>query len=299
MKLMCPCSAIPTKMEADKTNMMKQTHWTKHYHQIIISGLVVMAVLLVVCTVFLVVLLTGRGNASPGYDGETALQSEEAQSSWVPPKDLSQVVLPETPDAGMAYQDRIVFVGDTTTAHLVTRGGLTGGRLTRQVWATESKDLLLDAQITSAKIVLPSSKESMTVAEAAGREKPAIMVITLGVKWGVPHLCEQDFKGYYADLVYAIQKASPKTTIILQSIFPIALKGETESLTNQKIDICNGWVKEVAYDCGCLYLDTQSVLKGMDNALLEAYAYDSGGINLTQEAYEVILTYIRTHAYMP
>ena len=134
----------------------------------------------------------------------------------------------------------------------------------------------------------------MTIAEAAGEAKPAILIITLGTDWGVAYLSEAEFKDCYTKLVKAIQKASPSTTVVLQSIFPVTAACST--LDNAKIDTANKWVKAVAAENGCRYLDTQSVLKDENNCLKVEYCNSTDGIHLGKEAYEAILSYIRTHA---
>lgn len=288
---------------------MKQKHWTDAHVKIITALLVLMSVLLVACAVCLVILLTGGGGSSASDSRDTSAAEDGSVVLGAPDgttddtqailgsADLhDDVILPETPDAGLAYQDKLVFVGDSLTAHMVDRGGLTGGVLTQQVWRTQNNMLNLNSETVSTQIILPDTKEKVTVAEAAARVKPEILIITLGLDWGVAYLNEADFKACYTALVEAVKEASPKTTVILQSIFPIAEKAETKNLTNEKIDVCNEWVKAVADACECPYLDTQSVLRGEGGELNAEYAV-SDGIHLTAEAYQVILQYIRTHAY--
>lgn len=208
--------------------------------------------------------------------------------------DTDGVTLPQTPDAGIAYQDSLIFVGDSLTAHLINRGVLTGGTDTKQVWRSESNMINLNSEVTSAKIIFPGTGEKMTIAEAAKAAKPAILIITLGTDWGVSYLSESEFKECYSNLIQQIQKASPKTTIILQSIFPVTAACAT--LDNAKIDTANKWVKAIAADNGCHYLDTQSILKDENNFLKEEYCNSTDGIHLGKNAYEAILQYIRTHA---
>ncbi len=209
------------------------------------------------------------------------------------------VVLPETPDAGIAYQDSLTFVGDSLTAHLVSRGVLSGGTATTQVWRTESNMLNLKPGITSQEIVFPGPGIKvgtlMTVAEAAALTKPKILVVTLGTDWGVAYFDKkEDFIDCYADFIRSIQVASPLTTVVLQSIFPVT---ETcKVLTNAQIDRANEWVKETATLTGCYYLDTQSVLKDENGYLKNEFCNSYDGIHLGVEGYEAILMYIRTHA---
>jgi len=260
-------------------------------------GLLALAGLLLLLAV-----LTGFAVASRRPDKPTPTPGETADGtlSDTPPSNEPAddgVTLPLTDDAGIAYQDSLTFVGDSLTAHLVNRGVLSAGTNTKQVWRSESNMINLNSEVTSAKIILPGTGEKMTIAEAAGKAQPSILIITLGTDWGVAYLSEAEFKDCYGKLVKAIQKASPSTTVILQSIFPVTATCAT--LDNAKIDTANKWVKAVAAENGCHYLDTQSVLKDESNCLKAEYCNSNDGIHLGKEAYEAILAYIRTHAVTP
>ena len=254
--------------------------------------LAVTAGLLVLLLVLTVVFFATKGLPAGDTDPTVTTTGGDLPADTDP--DPDGVTLPKTSDAGVAYQDKIIFVGDSLTAHLINRGVLTGGTATKQVWRCENNMLNLDSKVTQAKIVYPATGELMTIAEAAKKAKPEIMIITLGTDYGVSYLNEADFKACYTKLVKAVQAASPSTKIILQSIFPVT--ASCTSLQNDKIDAANVWVKAVAAENHCYYLDTQSVLKDNNNCLKTEYCNSNDGIHLTKGAYEVILHYIRTHA---
>lgn len=262
---------------------------TPDTRRVIRAMLLIAAGLLVLLGLFTVILLVTLAPDSPAEDpadtGHTPGVSEPVDDG---------VTLPLTPDAGLAYQDRLTFVGDSLTAHLASRGVLSGGQATTQVWKTENNMLNLNSEVTSAKIIIPGTGELMTIADAAAELEPEILIITLGTDWGVSYLTEADFKACYSDLVQAVQKASPKTTVILQSIFPVT--AGCVNLDNAKIDTANTWVKAIAAENGCHYLDTQSILKDDKNNLKDEYCNSSDGIHMGANAYVAILEYIRTHA---
>ena len=100
----------------------------------------------------------------------------------------------------------------------------------------------------------------------------------------------------YTKLVNKIKNASPDTKIILQSIYPVARNWEkTKSINNERIRAANGWVQQVAEDCGIYYLDTISVLADEEGYLPEAYQ-NGDGIHLNANSCGIVLDYIRTHA---
>ncbi len=252
------------------------------------------AALGVVCVLCLVVFLVvynvekGESDASTGSE-DVAVDAR--------PDDGAEVILPATEDAGMEYQNRLIFVGDSLTARMVDRGVLAYGQATEQVWRTLTNGgmLSLNAAITEATVVVPPEGRQLTIAAAAAAKKPSILIVTLGSDWGVAHLGEDDFKAYYTALVQAILRASPSTTVILQSIFPVT--ADCSTLSNEQIDRANRWVMAVAAATECAYLDTQSVLKDETGCLKPEFAYGTGGVQLNADAYRTVLTYIRTHAY--
>ena len=218
-----------------------------------------------------------------------------------PATDEDSVTLGETADMGQAYQDSIIFVGDSTTAHLRSRGVLTGGTATRQVWVPADNTLLLDFNITKKKIVHPATGIEMTIAEAAAEEKPAYMILTIGLNGITSFVNNKNlYQNCYGNLIDAIKEASSETKIILQSVYPVAANQKTFSVDaatlNGYIDTLNGYVRELAAAKEVRYLDTNSALKGADGNLPESYQ-NGDGIHLTAEGYRVILNYIRTHGY--
>ena len=272
---------------------MPTAHKTDSVERLTRLLLIAIAGMLVLLLILTIVFIATKPSNKPVKDPDKAPPTNTVGDPVQPPED-DGVTLPLTPDAGTAYQDKIIFVGDSLTAHLINREVLTGGTNTKQVWRCENNMMNLNSEITAVKIIYPGTGEKMTIAEAAGKAKPEIMVITLGTDWGVSYLSESEFKSCYAGLVQAIQKASPKTKIILQSIFPVT--AACVNLDNTKIDTANKWVKAVAAENGCRYLDTQSILKDDKNCLKENYCNSSDGIHMGREAYVAILEYIRTHA---
>ena len=204
--------------------------------------------------------------------------------------------LEEGADRGEFYVNNMIFVGDSVTLAMKDLQLLSNGRDTTQIWCGEGGDLPLDYNIDKTAIVYPESGLAISIPEAAKLSKPNTMLISIGISNGVPYCTEDTFKAYYTKLVKGIQKASPDTRIILQSVFPTSknYQKSNSEITNEKIVEANRWISEVALDCSVGYLDTYSILtdeKGYLNG-----KYDSGdGLHLNAEGYKAVLYYIRTH----
>ena len=204
-------------------------------------------------------------------------------------------VLAETADAGQAYIDKIVFLGDSTTYGLRAYKMLAGGKDTTQVWTPKTGTLTL-SQASFATIVYPETDEELTIADAVAKKKPEYLVITLGVN-GVSFMKEDYFKSEYKKIIDSVQTASPDTKIICQSIFPVAKTyARLESINNEPIHAANKWICEIAAECGVKYLDTNSALRDADGWLPEDY-HNGDGMHLQTNSFTIELNNIRTHAW--
>ena len=184
------------------------------------------------------------------------------------------------------------FLGDSITAHMQSRAAVAPA----QIWASKERYLNLDSRITYAKIVAPDTGKEEPIADVAARLKPAHLVITLGVDYGV-YYYRHDlslFAKYYEKLLDLIEKASPDTKLYLQSILPVT--AACQNITNEMIDNANAVIKEIAQARNLTYLDTQSVMRDADGYLKKEYCYSEDGIHLTRTAYEKILDYISQKA---
>ena len=220
--------------------------------------------------------------------------------------DEDAYLLAETPDAGAEYQDSLIFLGESTTAHLKSRGVLSKGRHTEQVWADESGTMRLGPKIATQTIIYPKTGEKMTIAEAVALEKPTYTVLSFGLN-GILGFSEKSetYERYYQSLIDIIQRASPKTSIILQTVYPVTAPqnasdwhfSQSPEEINERIERINQSLPRIAAtNTGVMVVDSASILKDENGQLKPQYCIGDG-IHLTEDAYRAVLTYLRTHAY--
>ena len=231
-------------------------------------------------------------------EGQTAVDGQTDDTQTVPtdvPAVNDPTVLAETMDLGQEYQDKLVFLGDSTTYGFLAYGVLpktqvwtpASGTLSLFNWAVETIDYCAPES--------PDTSQTLSIADTAAARKPEYLVITLGVN-GVAILNEEQFKGYYRDLVQAIQAASPDTRIMCQSIYPVIDGQAPAGIDNAGINAANRWILDVAEELGVRYLNTHDSLMDSSGNLISSY--NSGdGLHLTPDGLNSILQYIRTHAY--
>ncbi|MBE6596171.1 MAG: hypothetical protein E7641_00735 [Ruminococcaceae bacterium] len=230
--------------------------------------------------------------------------SDTAPAKETLQENAEDALLSESEDMGEEYIDSIIFLGESTTYHMKSRGVLKDGSETKQIWAPEGGTMTLDMSVGSVKIVYPETGEKLTVSEAAARKKPKMMILTFGLNGAVQNIKKGEgyFKSCYSKLISAIRAASPSTVIILQSAFPVAKNMDMSRYSvsyeelNRYIDKINLWSLELSAESGLRYLSTADILKGESGALRPEYQ-QGDGYHLTEEAYRKILGYIRTHGY--
>jgi lysophospholipase L1-like esterase len=191
-----------------------------------------------------------------------------------------------------SFLEEAVFLGDSITAHMSKRANITEN----QLWVTKERYLNLDSRITYAKIVAPDSKKEERIADVAKRLHPRYLIITLGIDYGVYYYRNElsTFAKYYEKLLDALSEASPDTTLILQSIFPVTKA--CKNLTNQMIDRANAVIAQIANKRELVYLDTQRVLRDEEGYLREEFCNSEDGIHLSEKAYAEILSFIEAKA---
>ncbi len=207
----------------------------------------------------------------------------------------SPALLRGTGDMGQEYIDSIVFLGDSTTYGLKAYAVLTDGKKTKQVWTPSNGTLTLSYQ-GFVDIWYPDDEAEISIRAAVEKKKPERMIITLGVN-GISFMDKDYFISEYTDLVTSIQEISPKTQIILQSIFPIASNYEYQKdINNKKICEANTWILSVAESTGVKFLNTYTVLIGENDYMIDKYQ-NGDGLHLNEIGFGAVLDYIRTHGY--
>lgn len=199
--------------------------------------------------------------------------------------------LGETEDMGQEYVDKFVFLGDSTTYGL----GYYDVIPDDQVWTPANGTLTLNLWST-ATIVYPEDGSEISIKDAVAKKQPEFMLITLGVN-GVSFMEEEYFITEYTNLVMTIKEASPNTKIILNSIYPVSVNyPESKGITNEKINAANTWIERIATSTDVKYLDSESVLKGSDGAMVESY-HNGDYMHLNGDSFKLVIDYLRTHGY--
>ena len=229
------------------------------------------------------------------YDTKSNTVLVTSRSAAAPGQAATAARLGETPDAGRAYLDKIIFLGDSTTYGIRAYYDMGYKDLCprQQVWTPTSGWMSL-RQYDTAKIFYHETGEELLIKDAAAKAKPEIMVITMGID-SIAVESRESFIDYYTALVRDIQAASPETKIILNSIYPVAKSYKYQrDINNDKICAANEWIEGIAVSTGCRFLYTWEALA--ENGVLPETAHNGDGLHPNGETYGKVMQYIRTHA---
>ncbi len=206
----------------------------------------------------------------------------------------SPALLPKTPDAGQKYIDGITFLCDSPCYWLKLYGLLSDGYDTKQVWTGKEGTMTL-AYLRGFPILDPIDGVERTIPETVAAHKPPMILITVGVN-GVAFMDEAYFTEEYENLIGEIQKASPKTEIVLQSILPITPRYRGwGDITNATITEANSWMLKIAEKHSLYYLDSFSCLLAEDGNA-DPELMQSDGLHPNKEGLTRVLNYIRRHS---
>lgn len=186
------------------------------------------------------------------------------------------------------YLGETVFVGDSRTNGMIGYGYLPP----EQVYAIDGCS---QKTIQDREFVDLGDGKLYTVEEAVAIRQPERIMISLGIN-GLTTMGEEEFMEEYRALTESLHQASPNSTIILQSILPVAWwkYQEIPAFDNDNIDYYNELLCDYAQEAGYFYLNSAEVMKDSRNSLRSEY--DAGdGLHFNSAAYEALMEYYTTH----
>ena len=202
----------------------------------------------------------------------------------------STALLTETADAGEAYLNDTLFLGDSNTVRLYNNGLIT----LQQFCAKEG--IGIQTALSEPLVTFRGTDQRYTMAQAVAMMKPRRVVITLGTNDNGMEV--ETFIGYYTQLVQEIQASYPYTDIIVNTVPPVPQDHSNYPSTSQeKIDDFNMALLTMCENLGVKFLNSAEVLKDPATGFGQDDYYISGDIHLKSSGLKAMLNYLTTHAY--
>ena len=259
--------------------------------QAVLVCIVCALALLLTAGITLGMLKRGKTPAEPDAPSSEveAPSGEEDISDHYQINETSSALLPETADAGSAYQDQTLFIGDSNTVRLYANGLIS----LQQFCAKEG--IGLSAALNEGIVTFKRDDNRYTIAQAVAKMKPRRVVITLGTNDN--GMAVDEFISQYTALVQAIQASYPYTDIIVNTVPPIPSNHSNyPNLDQTKIDDFNMALLNMCEQLGIKFLNSAEALKDA-NGYGNVEYYQSGDIHLKPAGLKAMLNYLRTHAY--
>ena len=253
---------------------------------VLVCAICALAILITASVTYVLLATKGSGASS------TVTQVEE-------PSDLathyqvdtqSAALLTETADAGEAYLNDTLFLGDSNTVRLYNNGLIT----LQQFCAKEG--IGIQSAISEQLVTFKGTDQRYTMAEAVAMMKPRRVVITLGTNDNGMDV--DTFINYYTQFVQSIQASYPYTDIIVNTVPPVPENHSNYPDTSQeKIDDFNMALLTMCENLGVKFLNSAEVLKDPSSGFGLSDYYIDGDIHLKSSGLKAVLSYLTTHAY--
>ena len=218
-----------------------------------------------------------------------APEGEEDISDHYQINETSSALLTGTADAGNAYQEQTLFIGDSNTVRLYANGLIS----LQQFCAKEG--IGTSAALNEGIVTFKRDDNRYTIAQAVAKMKPRRVVIMLGTNDNGMNTA--DFISNYTALVQAIQASYPYTDIIVNTVPPVPSNHSNyPNMDQTRIDDFNMALLTMCEQLGVKFLNSAEALKDA-NGYGNVDYYQSGDIHLKPAGLKVLLKYLRTHAY--
>ena len=218
-----------------------------------------------------------------------APEGEEDISDHYQINETSSALLTGTADAGDAYQEQTLFIGDSNTVRLYANGLIS----LQQFCAKEG--IGTSAALNEGIVTFKKDSNTYTIAQAVAKMKPRRVVIMLGTNDN--GMNTEDFISNYTALVQAIQASYPYTDIIVNTVPPVPSNHSNyPNMDQTRIDDFNMALLTMCEQLGVKFLNSAEALKDA-NGYGNVDYYQSGDIHLKPAGLKVLLKYLRTHAY--
>ncbi len=205
-------------------------------------------------------------------------------------------VLEETEDAGRAYLDETLFLGDSNTYRYMMYGDESGQAFTGLDNNIGVVSMGAGAIPTLKCMQFKGYASPVTMPEAVALIQPRRIIVCFGTN-NLGGGTESFIKSYREGLA-AIHKAYEYADIIVSAVPPLDQQRENGSLSMKQVDAFNAAIAAMCQEEGYKFLDTSEALKDPATGWARKDYTLGDGVHLSKDGVTALFQYIRTHAYI-
>lgn len=205
-------------------------------------------------------------------------------------------VLEETKDAGRAYLDETLFLGDSNTYRYMMYADESGQAFSGLDNTIGVVSMGAGAIPTLKCMQFKGQSGPVTMPQAVTIMQPRRIIICFGTNnlgGGT-----DSFIKSYKDGLAAIHKAYEYADIIVSAVPPLDQQRENGSLSMKQVDAFNAAIAEMCKEEGYKFLDTSEALKDPKTGWARKDYTLGDGVHLSKDGVTALFEYIRTHAYI-
>ena len=216
------------------------------------------------------------------------ISSEKEDNNSTVENKVDETESESSSNKNIKFDETVAFIGDSRTQGLIVYNGL------KDIQDYSYVGLMVDTAVTK-KFIKTSNGEKITLIQDMKNKNIKTVYIMLGVNelgWSYPEV----FKVKYKELIDEIRKVKPNCNIYVQSILPVTKsRDQTDKIfNNNRIDMFNKLIKEVANEKKVTYLDVSNALADSNGYLPESVSPD--GIHISKGYCEKWLTYLKNNS---
>lgn len=287
-------AGYPMGGAAKKASLTGKNRASKNLRINLLIGLVI--AVLAVCIILAAVLpgLGGSGFAAVPAASRFASDSSSRQDTSRSGVEYTGAVLQETHDAGRAYVQETLFLGDSNTARLLEYSGVTGLTMNTCIGV---ESMGIQSVIGGALVRFEGYSRAYTMVEAVAVLQPRRVVITFGTN-NIGGYSADTFAKQYEMVLLAINEAYPYADLIIGAVPPVDYYCSYSQLEMEIIEEYNEALTALAEKLDCKFLDwNEELTDASDGHAKPAYTVDDG-VHISEQGAKTMIDYFRTHSYV-
>lgn len=227
------------------------------------------------------------GGAASSVNGDTAPSGNDFDPALLVP-----TVLPKTEDAGKAYVEETLFLGDSNTERMLYYADVTGVTVDNGFGVV---GMGISAFTSQGCARFAGVNGSLTMPQVVELTQPHRVMMTFGTNNVGMRL--DTFISDYKKAVAAVKSACPYADIIVGSIFPVDQYRQNTAMTMERIDKMNEALAQMCDEVGAKFLNWSEALLDEGTGYSQFASTIQDGVHLSRAGMAAIFDYFRTHSY--